>query len=182
MTFGQLTRSGLAGIRLFFWTWKFFYSHPSLVLLSLIPSTFRLIQMWNDLQTPLWMEIAVESARVVLFFLILSLMAKTEFRRVFRKQFWDGLGKRAGAHLERNWPHVFLAQIVVFVVLMFCLMNVVIEFVLGLGTVPRIMSLLGIESYDDESAYNALLFFIKNMTNIPMSMVYIMRMCGVGIK
>ncbi|CAG7659065.1 hypothetical protein PAECIP111802_07316 [Paenibacillus allorhizosphaerae] len=34
------------------------------------------------------------------------------------------------------------------------------NFGLNQGTVPWIMSLLGIESYDNESAYNAILFFM----------------------
>lgn len=182
MTFGQLKEWGVAGIGLFFWTWKFFYSHLSFVALSLIPSTFRLIQMWNKLQTPLWMEIVVESTRVILFLLILSLMAKTGIKALFQKEFWDGCGKSVALHLERNWPHVFIAQMVVFVVVMYWFMNILIEFVLTKGTVPWTMSLLGIESYDHESAYNAILFFIKNMTIIPMSMVYILRMCGIGVK
>lgn len=180
MTFRQLNEWSAAGIGLFFWTWMFFYSHLSLVALSLIPSTFRLIQMWNRLQTPLWMEIVVESTRVVLFFLILSLMAKTDIQALFRKEFWDNCGKSVAVHLERNWPFVFISQIVVFVVVMYWLMNILFEFILNQGTVPRTMSLLGIESYDNESAYNAMLFFIKNMTIIPMSMAYILRMCGVG--
>lgn len=182
MTFGQLKKWSGDGIGLFFWTWMFFYRHLSLVALSLIPSTFRLMQMWSSLQTPMWMELVVASTRVLLFLLMLSLMAGTDLRALFRQDFWDSCGKRIARHLERSWPHPIIAQIVVFVVLMYGLMNLLIEFVLNLGAVPWTMSLLGIESYEHEAAYNAILFFIKNMSIIPLSMVYILRMCGVGGK
>lgn len=50
----------------------FFYGHLSLVALSLVPSSFRAYQMWHHLDTPFWMEAAVELTRVVLFLMMIA--------------------------------------------------------------------------------------------------------------
>jgi hypothetical protein len=176
---GPLVREGVG---LFLATFAFFYSHVSLLLLSLIPSSFRAVQMWNDLATPFWMEVVVELTRVVLFFFILARLEKTDIRQLFHKPFWAGFNIRFTAHMQRNWPHIFIAQIVAFIVLMYGLMNVLIDALVNEHTVRAAMSVLKIEDYDNELADNAVTFFLKNMSVIPMSMVYIARMCGFGAK
>src|SRR5690606_11583187 len=61
-----LMKPGIAGIRTFTSSIAFFYRHPSLFLLSLVPSSLRFYQMWNHLQTPAWMEVALLAARLLL--------------------------------------------------------------------------------------------------------------------
>src|SRR5690606_5940656 len=61
-----LMKTGIAGIQTFTSSIAFFYRHPSLILLSLVPSSLRFYQMWNHLQTPAWMEVAVLAARLLL--------------------------------------------------------------------------------------------------------------------
>jgi len=168
------------GVRLFVWSIGFFYRHLSLVLLSLIPSTFRFIQMWNDLNTPLWMEIAVESTRVVLFLLILALMHRSGFRDVFDSALWKRWQRSLKIELERNWPVTFLAQIAVFIIGLYVLMNTTLEWLLNPAFMKGYMVLLGMEEYDYDQVYTAALFFLKNMSVIPLSMVYILRMLGAG--
>ena len=88
--------------RLVFWTAAFFYRHLSLVALSLIPSVLRAIQMWNELHTPFWMEIAVALSRVFLFALILAKMADTNLGAVFRKVFWDSWNNSLTAQIKKT--------------------------------------------------------------------------------
>lgn len=169
-----------AGLGLHYSVFVFFYSHLSLVILSLIPATFRFVQMWHESRTPIWMEGAVEGTRVVIFLLMIAFLEKTEITSLFKKDFWEKWNQQFTEHFERNWPRTIVPQIVAFIIVMYLLMNTLIEFFLSLGTVPGVMSLLGIEHYDSEVAYTAVLFFVKNMTIIPMSMVYILRLCGFG--
>jgi len=168
------------GIRLFFWSISFFYRHPSLVLLSLIPSTFRFIQMWND-RVPVWMEVIVESTRVVLFFLAIAIMSESKLRAVLGHELWKRWNHSLKVELERNWPFTFLAQILVFAIGLYGLGNSVIEWLLHPAFVTWLMAALGFETFDYDQVFTASLFFLKNMTVIPLSIVYILRMLGAGI-
>src|SRR5690606_19361578 len=146
-----------------------------------IPSTFRYIQMWNDLHTPMWMEIAVESTRVVLFLLIFARMSKSAFKDVFKSSLWSRWQYSLKVELERNWPWTFLAQIAVFIIGLYVLMNSLIEWLLNPAFVKAAMSIFGAAHYDYDRIYVAALFFLKNMSVIPLSMVYILRMFGAGM-
>lgn len=170
----------LAAVRLLFWSISFFYRHPSLILLSLIPATFRFIQMWID-QTPIWMEVIVESARVVLFLLIIALMSQEKFKAVFTQPLWKRWNQSLKIELERNWPLTFTAQILVFIIGLYWLMNSLIEWLLNPAFISAVMSLIGVETFNYEQVYTASLFFLKNMSVIPLSIVYILRMLGLGI-
>jgi hypothetical protein len=170
-----------AGIRLFVWSIAFFYRHPGLVLLSLIPSTFRFIQMWNELHTPAWMEIIVESTRVLLFFYIFALMSNSKFNAVFKQAIWKRWNHSLKIELERNWPVTFMAQVLVFVIGLYWLMNSAIERLLNPSFVAWFMAIFGMETYSYDRVFTASLFFLKNMTVIPLSIVYILRTLGVGI-
>jgi hypothetical protein len=170
-----------SGVHLFFWSIGFFYRHLSLVLISLIPSTFRFIQMWRDLNTPLWMEIVVESTRVVLFLLILALMHRSGFRDVFDSALWQRWQRNLKIVLEHNWPATFIAQIAVFIIGLYIVLNTTLEWLLNPSFMKGYMWLLGIETYDYDQVYRAALYFLKNMSVIPLSMVFILRMLGAGI-
>jgi hypothetical protein len=178
---GNVQQALGAGIRLFFWSIQFFYRHPSLILLSLIPSTVRFIQMWNDLRTPFWMEIVVESTRVVLFFLIFALMSKSALRDVFGKEVWSRWNYSLKIELERNWPVVFLAQTAVFLIGFYWLMNSTLEWLLNPTFVNWLASIVGAASFDYDQFFTSALFFLKNISVIPLSIVYILRMLGAGI-
>lgn len=178
---GNVQQALGAGIRLFFWSIQFFYRHPSLILLSLIPSTVRFIQMWNDLRTPFWMEIVVESTRVVLFFLIFALMSKSALRDVFGKEVWRRWNDSLKIELERNWPVVFLAQTAVFLIGFYWLMNSTLEWLLNPTFVNWLASIVGAASFDYDQFFTSALFFLKNISVIPLSIVYILRMLGAGI-
>lgn len=178
---GNVQQALGAGIRLFFWSIQFFYRHPSLILLSLIPSTVRFIQMWNDLRTPFWMEIVVESTRVVLFFLIFALMSKSALRDVFGKEVWRRWNYSLKIELERNWPVVFLAQTAVFLIGFYWLMNSTLEWLLNPTFVNWLASIVGAASFDYDQFFTSALFFLKNISVIPLSIVYILRMLGAGI-
>jgi len=156
----------------------FFYSNVPLVLISIIPSSFRSYQMLHHLDTPVWMEIFVGLTRILLFMLIIAWLSKNKTKELFRKEFWDRLGKVASIEMKRNWPHIFLAQLIVFLIFLYGLMNLLIQLIVGLSLVP-LTGLLDIQDYDQESLRYSLVFFLKNMSVIPLSMVYILKMCGV---
>jgi hypothetical protein len=169
------------GIRLFFWSIAFFYRHPSLVLLSLIPSAFRFIQMWNELRTPMWMEVIVEFSRVVLFFLVIARMSGSKLNAVFNQALWKRWNHSLKIELERNWPLTFIAQMAVFVIGLYWLMNSIIEWLLNPSIVTWLMAVFGAEPLHYDQMYTACQFFLKNMSVIPLSIVYILRMLGMGI-
>lgn len=170
----------MEGIRLFFWTFAFFYRHLSLVILSLVPSLFRVMQSWNQFQTPIWMEVMVEISRVVLFFLMIAIMMNRSVKDLFQRKFWESVQKNFDITIRHHWPHVIIFQILIFIICLYWLMNSLFEFLLNKATVQIIMSLIHIEEYDDLTARDSLLFFLKNMSIIPMSMVYLLRMFGIG--
>jgi len=127
------------GAGLFLWTAAFFYTHAGFVVLSLVPASFRAVQMWRELNTPMWMEIVVELSRVVL-----------------------------------------LAQIAGFLLLVYGLMNGLIAVIVNEGTVRMAAEMAGFGHDKREAASNAVVYFLKNMSVIPMTMVYLARMIGFG--
>ena len=73
---------------------KFFYSHISLLCVSLIPSVIRAIQMLNP-SAPFWLEGIVFITRCFLFVLIIIMMTKSKINDLRDKNFWDKLGHSA---------------------------------------------------------------------------------------
>lgn len=169
-----------AGTGLFLWTFAFFYGHLSLVIISLIPSTFRVLQRLQAWHAPIWMEICVEATRVVLFLLIIALMEKINVRRLFQKSYWIEFHARYTAHMKHNWPEIFIVQLIAFVVLMYVLMNGLISLIVNEYTVNAFMKITSIKHYDEKTIAECIIFFLKNMSIIPMSIVYIVRMLGFG--
>ncbi|MBT2215711.1 hypothetical protein KK120_07740 [Virgibacillus dakarensis] len=177
MVFSEVWRFGKIGLETFLSSILFFYSHLSLVLISLIPSFTRAYQMWN-LQSPIWLEVIVELTRVILLLLIISIMSKSNANELRQREFWERLGKSCSIQMKKNWPYGFLAQIIVFVVFLFGLGNLLIRLIVSGSLIP-IIEMSGIKSYEYATAYNAYLYFLKNMSVIPLAMVYILKMCGV---
>ncbi|REJ12820.1 MAG: hypothetical protein C6W59_12510 [Paenibacillaceae bacterium] len=168
------------GAGLFLWTAAFFYTHAGFVVLSLVPASFRAVQMWRELNTPMRMEIVVELSRVVLLALILARLEKLPVRLLLRKAFWNDFRTRCAAYLGRNWPHVLLAQIAGFLLLVYGLMNGLIAVIVNEGTVRMAAEMAGFGHDKREAASNAMVYFLKNMSVIPMTMVYLARMIGFG--
>ena len=166
------------GFRTFVRTLVFFYSHPLLIVISLIPSVFRAIQILQEMQTPIWMEIGVESSRFLLFVLMLVLLEKTGFHSLNRSEFWERLQKTSAAHTQKNWPKLLIAEIVVFIILMYGLMNGLIELAVNTVLLPMSVSILQVS--ETQALHDAWVFFLKNLSVIPMSMAYMLRVLGVG--
>lgn len=177
----HLIKQGLIeGIRLFFWTFSFFYRHLPLVFLSLIPSTFRVLQSWSQFQTPIWMEVIVELSRVILFFLIIVFMMNKSIIQLFQKNLWLSIQKQIDLNMRRNWPYVTIGQMIIFILCLYGLMNLLFILLINKETVQIFMNMLHIDKYHVPTTRDSLLFFIKNMSIIPMSMVYLLRMLGIG--
>lgn len=168
----------MEGINTFLSSVVFFYSHAELVLISLIPSLFRSFQMGHNLDTPLWMEFVVELTRIILFLLIVGRLSEVGVKKMFQKEFWNRLGNVCSIQIEKNWPHIFIAQLIVFIVILFGLMNLLIQLTVSIS-LSTFMDFFDIQN-NYETAYNAFLFFLKNMSVIPLSMVFVLKMSGIG--
>lgn len=79
----------------------------------------------------------------------------------FRREF----GERCSVQFSRDRPGVFIAQLAVF------------QWATRLLLDPFIQ-LPGLQTEDRSAAHDALLFFLKNMSVIPLSMVYVLHMAG----
>lgn len=180
MGFSDLLRYGNYGLNTLFSSVLFFYRHISLLIIALIPSCIRAYQMWNQLQVPMLFEVLVELTRIILFLLMVCLMTKENLTSFWYKNFWQRFGNSCSLHLKKNWPYFFLAEIVIFLVFLYGLGNLVIIVIVNLSLTP-ILDILEINSVEHsaESAHNAYLFFLKNMSVIPLAMVYILKMLGV---
>lgn len=141
-------------------TLAFFYSNPALVLISLLPSCLRAYQMLYHLNTSFWVEILVGLSRMILFLLIFAYLSKSEAKELLQKGFWDEFGKVASKQMSINWPYVFIAQSIVFVVVLFGLMNLLVQLIVEISFTP-LVNLLDIPYYDHNASRKALVFFLK---------------------
>lgn len=180
MNFSSLWRYGKYGMDTLLSSICFFYSHVTLLLISLIPSCIRAFQMWNHLQVPILFEVIVESARIILFLFMICLMSKAKIKSLLEKDFWQRLRDSCSMHLQKNWPLVFIAQIVIFVLFLYGLGNLMINTIVN-SSLSTILDMLKINSVEHaaDSAHNAYLYFLKNMSIIPISLVYMLNMFGV---
>ncbi len=155
---------------------QFFYRHLSLVFLSLIPSSLRAYQMWNPANAPFWIGIIVELARIILVLCIICFISKASIKTLRSKAFWNKFGNLLAAQLKNNWPHRFIAQIVIFIAILYGFGNFLLAGI-SKAVIPFI-DVQRFESYDPSNAYNACLFFLKNMSIIPLAIVYLFKVCG----
>ncbi|MBW8347899.1 hypothetical protein K0H71_00390 [Bacillus sp. IITD106] len=177
MVLSDIWRFGKLGLETFLSSLLFFYSYLSLLLISLIPSLIRAYQMFN-VQTPVWSEVVVGLTRIFLILLMISILSKNHVIKLGKKEFWDRLAKSCSVQMKKNWPYGFISQIIVFIAILFGLGNLLIELIVRSSLIP-IMEILGFKSYDNTAAHNAYLFFLKNMSVIPLAIVFILKMCGV---
>lgn len=175
MKVSEIWRFSNFGIETFLSSVKFFYCHITLLIVSLIPSTIRAFQMMNQ-NLPLWLEGVVGITRIFLFLLIVSFLGNIHIRELKHKDFWEKFAQTCSIQFKKSWPHGFFAQICVFIVLLYGLGNLLIIlmskiFILLLGAFE-------IYGSDTTALYNASVYFLKNMSVIPLSIVYILYMCG----
>ncbi|PWA08416.1 hypothetical protein DCC39_14820 [Pueribacillus theae] len=178
MGVSHILHLGKSGLETLLSSIIFFYSHFSLLLVALIPSFIRAYQMWNHLQTPILFEVLVELTRVILFILMFCLMSKSNVKGLKQREFWNGLGQSCALHMKKNWPSVFIAQIIVFIVILYGLGNLLLSTIVTGALIP-ITDMLNFKSFEHTAAYNAYLYFLKNMSVIPLALVYTLKMFGV---
>ena len=156
---------------------RFFYGHPILVLIAFIPASTRFYQMWLDLNTPVWVEVLTETTRLVLFLMIVSILSKVPFKHVFYRDFWNGVGKNCTLILNKHWPAIMLSQFIVFIIVLYGLMNIFINIIVNISLGP-VSESFNIEDSKTASLKNALLFFLKNISVIPLAMTYMVMVFG----
>lgn len=175
MEFSEVLRYGKVGLNSLRSSIKFFYSHLSLVLLSLVPSFTRAFQMWNE-TTPFWSEAIVGLARVLLAIFIVSFASKISIKAMLDKKKWESFITICTQRFNKNWPKGFLAQIIVFIVFLYGLGNLLIIFLSSL-IVPT-LNLVGVEVQNTSTFYNASVYFLKNISIIPLTIVFVLILCG----
>ncbi|MCM3718090.1 hypothetical protein [Fictibacillus phosphorivorans] len=92
------------------------------------------------------------------------------------KLFWEKLTHSWSIHFTKNWPYGVVAQIIVFIVILFGLGNVVIMLISLLFL--SILEWMGIQPSDPSALYDACVYFLKNMSVIPLSLVYMLNIFG----
>ncbi|WP_251283885.1 hypothetical protein [Cytobacillus sp. AMY 15.2] len=132
--------------------------------------------MWTS-DTHFWLEGIVGITRAFLFLLIISIMTGANIRELQHKSFWEKLANSCSNTFNKNWPYGFIAQITAFIVLLYGLGNGIIIIISALF-IPFI-TWMGISPQDPNAAYNACVYFLKNLSVIPLAMVYILNICGV---
>lgn len=172
----QTNRFVKIGLETFLTSLYFFYSHGSLVLLSLIPSLTRAIQMWYS-ETPLWSEAIVGTTRVFLFLFIVTALTRSSLHQLKDNAFWNKLLQSCSRHFEINWPHGVISQIIAFIILLYGIGNGLI--ILASTLFISAMDTLGVNLADTAAAKDACIYFLKNMSVIPLAIVFILKMLGV---
>jgi len=87
----ELLRYGKTGLNTLVDSITFFYRHVSLLIISLIPASIRLYQMWNELKTPFWLEVIVEIARLFLCLVMIAYLTNANWQPMRKKRFWKQL-------------------------------------------------------------------------------------------
>lgn len=172
MVLSEIWHNRKVGVETLLNSIKFFYSHLTLLLVSLIPSTIRAIQMLHE-DTPVLLEGVVFITRIFLFIIIIIIMTKSNLHELRNKSFWDKITNSSANEFKKNWPYGFLAQIIVFVVFLFGIGNLLIVLFSHL-----FVEIISFPSFDTDAVYNASVYFLKNMSVIPLTMVYIIYICG----
>lgn len=168
----QLTKLGLKS---FLSVITFFYSRPSLILLSLIPSSIRAFQMWSE-NAPIWLEAIVAMSRIFLFLLMIALMARVSINDLLKKPFWESFSQLCSRQFKSNWPDVFMGQLMAFIILLYGLGNGLV-ILLSHGFLV-VIDLFTQRLTNDDALYHAFVYFLKNMSVIPLALVFVLYMCG----
>ena len=149
-------------MRILPWTLRFVSAHAGLVLgLSLVAALGRAVQLGAigpvGAMATAFLEIVVESARVVLFFAVIGMGRVADglgtVATVLRRPpgGWRASGRRVRARLRAEW-RALIADLAVFGVIAFAV-NAAIEAVAAPGAYP-------------------LIFLLKNLTVIPLTIVF----------
>ena len=154
---------------------QFFYSHILLIVVSLIPSIIRAIQMLNS-DAPIWLDGIVWVTRCFFFLLVISVLARFRIKELRNKEVWDKISNSCSVQLKRTWPYGFSAQLIVFFIFLYGIGNLLIMLMSWLFI--STLETMGIQVADFNAIYNASLYFLKNMTVIPLTFVYILNMIG----
>lgn len=175
MGFAEVWRFSKIGLETCFTATKFFYSHFSLLFVSFISASIRAFQMLYE-DAPFSLEGVVVLARCFLFILIISKLTGVKINKLKNKDLWDKLGKTWAVQFNKNWPYGFLSQIIVFLALLFGLGNLIITLLSRLFVTT--LEFMDFPINDLDGAYHASVYFLKNMSVIPLTIVYMLYVCG----
>ena len=103
-------------------------------------------------------------------------LAKTSIKELRNKEVWDKISNSCSIQFQRNWPYGFLAQIIVFFIFLYGIGNLIIMLLSWFFI--SALEMMGIQVANLNATYNASLYFLKNMTVIPLTFVYILNMIG----
>lgn len=164
------------GLRTMSTSMRFFYGHTTLIIISLVPSLSRAMQMLYFHHSIL-LELIVTVTRIALFLFIISYMTKTPLAKLTNGDFWAKLLQTSSKRFEHYWPYGTIVQLIVFVVFLFGVANGLI-YIFSHLFIYTIQQMYG-GNIPLDALHNASVYFLKNMSVIPLSLVYIAMMFGV---
>lgn len=138
-----------------------YFSHLSLVGISLIPALGRSFQMWGAV--PGWVELVVEIPRVLLLLLMIRFLTQSN---IWQSSTWKDIWKVMKRHIPKNWQEIVVQLIVILGV--FYLINTAISWIWSEKHVGMILGSLQTQ-HNIPAAVDTFIFFTKNMTVIPIA-------------
>lgn len=176
MTNLNFTYWSRVGFHTLFTSIRFFYKHGTLLIISLIPAFCRAIQMLS-FNNSILLEGIVSIARITLFVFILSFLTKVPLHKLKSNEFWTKLFHLSSKKFEKYWPYGVVAQIIVFIVFLFGVGNGLIYLISHLFI--HIVQPYIIGGIEVTALYYASVYFLKNISVIPLALVYIVHLFGV---
>lgn len=148
-----------------------YFTHLSLVAISLIPAVGRSFQMWGT--APGWVELVVELPRLLLILLMIRFLTQATLRHLSS---WKSIGRKMKEHIKTKWVEI-IAQLIV-ILAVFFLINTAISWIWSENHVGMILDALQIQ-HDVPAAVNTFIFFTKNMTVIPIATICYLQLLGI---
>lgn len=169
---------GSTAADLLLWSWRL-YAAPAILGLGLIAALGRVFQLGPARMWPkaayVALEVAVEAVRLLIMAVVIGLGdLAAGFRRTTAFFMAGDLGAaltRLGVGWMHHWPQA-LAAIGAFVIVA-VILNVIVFAIAPLVPLRRLADAAGVPAYDDAGSKTAVVLFIKNLTIIPFTMVWL---------
>jgi hypothetical protein len=162
-------------VDLLVWSVGFYFSHPLLIAISIIPSIIRMAQMLNKRYlTSHALDAIAGLSRVVLVFAIIAVGAQVSSEALFSGEALAVLLYNAFIFVTEHWGEILVQS--VFFGLAFGLLNLLIAYAIRRVVASDQMERLAATGRDVTALGEATRFVIKNAIVIPVSLVYLLRM------
>lgn len=171
----SLTNQGQLAVSLLVWSVGFYFSHPLLLAISIIPSTIRMAQILNKRYlTSHALDAIAGLSRVVLVFAIIAVGTQVSSEALFSGEAIAVLVYNAFMFATEHWGEILVQSI--FFGLAFGVLNLLITYAIKRVVAAKQMERLAATGRDVPALGEATRFVVKNAIVIPVSLVYLLRM------